>query len=214
MFANILKKESSGTYSFYNLGVCGSHTDREYDSLINYPIKPDVIVLCYYHNDIESAMIKFNFSPEIKNPKDNLSKFNKFFVDNSLFLNYLFTINAKKTISSQFMESEQNDITAYLHDELWNYQVNSLDRFYNYSVENNVKFIILFFPALGNGIVFTNELAGKKIEQYCNEREIEFVNIYPVIKDLPLKERVANSLDHHPSAEVNKIIAEIILEII
>ncbi|MDD2387895.1 MAG: hypothetical protein PHP52_14055 [Bacteroidales bacterium] len=68
----------------------------------------------------------------------------------------------------------------------------------------------MFFPGLGEGIVFTNELAGKKVEQYCNERDIEFINIYSDIKNIPLERRVANSLDHHPSAEVNKVIADLL----
>lgn len=210
MFVNILKNELTDNYNLFNLGVSGSHTDREFDSLLTYPIKPDIIVLCYYHNDIESAMIEHNFSPKIKNPKDKLSNISKFFVDNSLLLNFLFSLNAKKSISSQFMESEQNDLTAYLHDNLWAYQTNSLDKFYNYSIENNTELIIMFFPGLGEGIVFTNELAGKKVEQYCNERDIEFINIYSDIKNIPLERRVANSLDHHPSAEVNKVIASLL----
>ncbi|MDD2387896.1 MAG: hypothetical protein PHP52_14060 [Bacteroidales bacterium] len=105
MFVNILKNELTDNYNLFNLGVSGSHTDREFDSLLTYPIKPDIIVLCYYHNDIESAMIEHNFSPKIKNPKDKLSNISKFFVDNSLLLNFLFSLNAKKSISSQFMES-------------------------------------------------------------------------------------------------------------
>jgi hypothetical protein len=208
MFVNILKTDLQDNFNVFNLGVCGSHTDREFDSLLNYPVSPDVIVLCYYHNDIESAMINYNFFPDIKNPRDNLSNFSKLFVDNSLFINFLFTLSAKKSISSQFMESEQNDIIAYLHQDLWEYQINSLDSFYNYASDNNTEFIIVFFPGLGDGIVFTNELAGKKIEQYCNDRGIEFINIYDEIKNIPLKRRVANSLDHHPSAEVNRIVAE------
>ena len=61
MFSNILKNKLKEEYNIFNLGVCGSHTDREFDSLLNYPIKADIIILGYYHNDIESAMIKFNF---------------------------------------------------------------------------------------------------------------------------------------------------------
>jgi hypothetical protein len=205
-----MKNDLSDKYKVFNLGVSGSHTDREFDSLINYPVKPDIIVLCYYHNDIESAMTTYNSFPQIKNPKDDLSKFSKFFVDNSLLLNFIFTLNAKKSISAQYMESEQNDLTAYLNNKLWDYQTNSLDKFYNYSTENNTEFIIIFFPGLGDGIVFTNVLAGKKVEEYCKEREINFINIYSDIRNIPLERRVANSLDHHPSAEVNKIIASLL----
>jgi len=207
MFSNILKNKLKEEYNIFNLGVCGSHTDREFDSLLNYPIKADIIILGYYHNDIESAMIKFNFFPEIKNPKDNLSKFSKFCVNNSLFINYIFTIQSKKSISKQFLESDKNDLLAYLNKDLWEYQKSSLDKFYNYCIENNIKFIVLFFPVLNEGITLTNELAGKKLETYCMEKNIDFINIYSDIKNLPIHKRIANKLDNHPSAEVNKIIA-------
>ena len=36
---------------------------------------------------------------------------------------------------------------------------------------------------------------------------IDFINIYSDIKNLPIHKRIANKLDNHPSAEVNKIIA-------
>lgn len=83
----------------------------------------------------------------------------------------------------------------------------SLDKFYNYCIENNIKFIVLFFPGLNEGITLTNELAGKKLETYCMEKNIDFINIYSDIKNLPIHKRIANKLDNHPSAEVNKIIA-------
>ena len=212
MFSNILKNQLKEEYNIFNLGVCGSHTDREFDSLLNYPVKADIIILGYYHNDIESAMIKYKFSLDIKNPKDNLSKFSKLFVNNSLFINYMFTIKSKKSISKQFLESDKNDLLAYLNKDLWEYQKSSLDKFYNYCIENNIKFIVLFFPELNEGITLTNELAGKKLETYCMEKNIDFINIYSDIKNLPIHKRIANKLDNHPSAEVNKIIARKLLK--
>jgi lysophospholipase L1-like esterase len=210
MFVNTLKKSLTKSYNIFNLGVSGSHTDREFDSLTCYPIKPDLIVLCYCHNDIESAMLKQNYFPQIKDPKENLCNFSRFIIDNSLLANFIYTRQAKKSISMQFMQSEKNDIIAYQNDDLWNYQTKSLDKFYNYSIENQTDLILVFIPGLGEGIVFTNELAGKKVEQYCLERDINFINIYSAIKDLPLERRVVNSLDHHPSKEVNEIIANLL----
>lgn len=211
MFTTILKENLKNKYKVFNLGVCGSHTDREFDSLINYPLKPNILILCYYHNDIESAMIKLNIIPKIKNPKDELSSLSKFIVDNSLLFNFLFSIKAKNKISREFMESDNNDLIAYLDEALWNYQRKALDKFYNYCKENKIRFIILYFPGLGEGISFTQALAGKKVENYCKERNVEFINVYPSIKNLPQSRRIANQFDQHPSAEVNKIVAEKIL---
>lgn len=214
MFTNILKEKINNEYNIFNLGVCGSHTDREYDSLLTYPIKADVIILGYYHNDIESAMIHYNIKPDIANPKDNLSGFSKFIVDNSLFANFIFSGYSRKKISTQHMESKHNDLLVYLDEDMWNYQQSSLNKFYNYCIENNTRLIILFFPSMSEGISFSNALAGEKLKTYCKERNIEFINIYSSIIDIPINKRIVNKYDHHPSAEVNKIIAEIILEII
>jgi len=211
VFSSILRKELRQQYNVYNLGVCGSHTEREYDSLLTYPVKPDIIILGYYHNDIESAMIKHNIHSKFSNPKNKLSPFSKFIIDNSLFFNFLFSIKAKSQISAEFMESEQNDILLYLNDDIWNTQKQSLKKFKEYCLENNVKLIILFIPGLGEGIAFTNVIAGKKIEEFCREENIEFINIYPYIKNLPISKRIANKFDQHPSSEVHKIIAKKLL---
>ncbi len=208
MFTNLMKEKIGNKYAIYNLGVCGSHTQREYDSLLTYPIKPDIIILGYYHNDIESAMVKLNNMPKFKNPKDDLNSFSRFIVDNSLFFNSLYTNYAKKSISSQFMESPQNDLLAYLNEDLWNSQQKELDKFVDYSKEHNVHLIIIFFPAMGEGIAFSNVMAGSKLEEYCKNKDVKFINIYPKIKDIELKKRIANPLDHHPSAEINIIIAD------
>lgn len=212
MFTNILKNEIKSDYNIFNLGVCGSHTDREFDSLLSYPVKPDIIILGYYHNDIESAMIKFGIKPQFSNPKDNISSFSKLIIDNSLFANFIFSSYAKKQLSSQYMESEQNDLLIYLDDKIWDYQKSSLDKFYTYCDENDTRLIIIFFPAMSDGIAFSNALAGKKLETYCVDRDIEFINIYPFIKDIPINKRIASKYDNHPSAEINKIISEQILK--
>lgn len=212
MFSNLMKDAIGSDYNIYNLGVCGSHTEREFDSLKNYPIDPDIIILSYYHNDIESAMINYKFSPNIKNPKDNLSNLSKLIIDRSFLLNFVFTNYAKKSISKQFMESPKNDLTAYLHENLWNYQANELDKFKDYAEEKNAELFIVFFPAMGEGITFSHELAGIKLEEYCKDREISYLDLYPHIIDIPQNLRVANPLDHHPSADINVVISDLLIE--
>ena len=39
----------------FNLGKNGADTKEEYRRLINYPVKPDILIFQYYLNDIESA---------------------------------------------------------------------------------------------------------------------------------------------------------------
>lgn len=206
-----LKNHIGNEFNIFNLGVSGSHTDRQFDSLINYPIDPDILVLAYYHNDIESAMIKYNLMPEFSNPMESLCKFRKAIVNKSLFANFIF-VNyiARPKISTQFMESPKNDLLAYLNKDLWDYQTYSLDKFNNYCIQNNVKFIMIIFPGMGEGIAFSNFMAGIKVEEYCEHRNINYINAYDHISHLPMRQRVANQFDHHPSATVNKIIAKVL----
>lgn len=210
MFTSTMSEQLKNGYLVFNLGVCGSHTDREFDSLMQYPVKPDIIILAYYHNDIESAMIKLNKTPKIENPKDQLNGLSRLFVNNSLFANLLFSNYAKKQISTQFMESPNNDLLAYMNENLWNYQKNSLDKFNYYSKDNNISLIILFFPGMGESIAFSNFIAGVKLEEYCTNNNIKFVNLYPSIKNIPSNKRIVNKLDHHPSAEINIIVANLL----
>ncbi|MDD2635624.1 MAG: SGNH/GDSL hydrolase family protein [Bacteroidales bacterium] len=212
MFTFLISEQLKKDYLVFNLGVCGSHTDREFDSLMQYPVKPDIIILAYYHNDIESAMIKLNKTPKIENPKDKLNGLSRLFVNNSLFANFLFSNYAKKQISSQFMESPNNDILAYLDDSLWGYQVTALDKFNNYCLKNRIPLLIINFPTLNEGITIVNRIAGNKIEDYCLQNQIEFINIYDYVIDMPMSKRIANPMDNHPSAEVNKIVSNLLIE--
>lgn len=48
-------KLGADKYAVYNLGVSGSDTRDEFQRLQKFPVKPDVLVLEYFPNDIEKA---------------------------------------------------------------------------------------------------------------------------------------------------------------
>ena len=49
------QKLGADKYAVYNLGVSGSDTRDEFQRLQKFPVKPDVLVLEYFPNDIERA---------------------------------------------------------------------------------------------------------------------------------------------------------------
>lgn len=208
MFTELMKTKLSEEYSIYNLGMCGADTDTEFKNLLRYPVKPDIVILCYYHNDIATAMEATSFICNVNNPYEELNGIEKFIVDYSLFINYFYTDFASKMISQQFKESKTNDILAYQNLDVWNKQESILNLFSEYATQGEIRLIIVFFPSMSETMLVSHQLAGLKIMDYCEKRNLEFLNIFELIKDTPVDKRIVNRRDSHPSSFVNTIVAD------
>ena len=126
--------------------------------------------------------------------------------------NYMYSIYEKRQISTQYMLSPNNDILCYLNDEIWKSQAESLDKFYHYCQTNNIELIVLYFPPMNDAITIINGIVSPRLKDYCIARGIKFINLYSYIIDLSTQKRVVNSMDDHPSAEVNKITFKVLLK--
>ena len=61
-FVSIIRSKINSTkFEVFNLGKGNSDTKDELKRLIAYPVKPDVLVLQYYHNDMQPVGEKFGY---------------------------------------------------------------------------------------------------------------------------------------------------------
>ena len=203
-FTNLLNDKLSNTSLIFNLGKNGSDTKEEYKRLIDYPVKPDILILQYYLNDIEVASKENGQSFKGFGPYEDLRYTFEFMVRNSFILNYIYWLlphpHGEESTYAEFISS------AYNNKDILDSHLSDLDNILNYCTSNEITPYLIIFPFM-NDLDLSHKLL-TPIETHLIEQDIRFINFVDILKDIPIKRRMVNSNDGHPSAEVHKLVAE------
>ena len=201
-FSNLLNDKLSNTSLIFNLGENGADTKEEYKRLIDYPVKPDILILQYYLNDIEVASKENGQSFKGFSPYNDLSYSFEFMIRNSFILNYIYWLlpHGEESTYTEFISS------AYNNKDILDSHLSDLDNILNYCTSNEITPYLIIIPFM-NDLDLSHKLL-TPIETHLIEQDIRFINFVDILKDIPIKIRMVNSNDGHMSAEVHKLVAE------
>lgn len=207
-FSDIAGKKLQTEFEFYNLGVNGADTDDEYKNLINFPEKPDVVVLQYFYNDIDNASKRADKWEPFPIPYDDISDRQRPFIKGSFLLNFIYwkfphsnEFNYEKYLTTVYSDS------AVLADHL-----SSLKKFVDYSRENNVRLFVIIFPFLQD--LNSSNLFAAPVKKFFDEQKIEVIDAGNLSSDIPAMERVVNRHDFHGSPLVNQRVADALVSLV
>lgn len=230
-FSNILRSELKDCSDIFNLGVCGADTKDEYDFLLSFPIKPDLIILSYVINDIYTVLDKKDIYKILKvNPKNTLNlrrvkKDSGFLSTYSFLFNFVdFLISEQirkqsfKTLSDKYpspeelFESEEGkaiELSYYTNDSLVKLQLGRIDNFIQYAAFNKIDLIVIIFPISDDYVMdYSNKIANEPIAEFLEKKGISVINFTSSLKRIPENQRHVNKFDSHPGVYSNKIIAD------
>ena len=208
-FSNILgSKLGTDKYNIYNLGVSGADTRDEAERLEKFPVKPDVIILQYFPNDIEKVGREKGLTltgsepyADLKGPMATLVK--RFYLPNFI---YWQLPHAGFSTFDNFVQKAYTD-TTILNDHL-----RDMSRIIGYKDSTGAKMYAVFIPFLFQ----LDKSAGytKPVEDYLKSHGVTVVPLNDGIAQIPEKERVVGKNDGHASGVVNALIAERLLKAI
>jgi hypothetical protein len=66
----------------------------------------------------------------------------------------------------------------------------------------------VLFPENGPYIDILGRNINDRMREALLKNNIEVIDLYPVIKDLPLKDRIVNKFDVHPDVKVHRRVAD------
>lgn len=72
----------------------------------------------------------------------------------------------------------------------------------------DIKLLVILFPETGENINTTGRIINENMREALQRNHIEVIDLYPVIKDLPLKDRITNKFDVHPNVKVHNRVAD------
>jgi lysophospholipase L1-like esterase len=195
-------------YNVYNLGVSGADTKDEAGRLENFPVKPDVIILQYFPNDIEKVGREKGLTltgsepyADLKGPMATLVK--RFYLPNFVYW------QLPHTGFSTFDKFVQK---AYTDTTILNAHLRDMSRIVNYKDSTGAKMYAVFIPFLFQ----LDKSAGytKPVEDYLKSHGVTVVPLNDGIAQIPDKERVVGKNDGHASPAVNALIAERLSKVI
>ncbi|MBK7140201.1 MAG: SGNH/GDSL hydrolase family protein [Bacteroidetes bacterium] len=213
---NLLELLLKNKYYIINGGRNGIGTRDEFKIIRNFPISPKLIILTHVSNDINDVKSESELNNRKNTSPSRLINFlyknsrNSFFFD----LIYIFKKNQsffKNEQSESGIETKRFDYEYYKVDSLQKLHFNDLKTIVDYVTDSiKSKIVILTYPeGDDNTIDSSNFYINQKIaSHFKDEKNVFIFNTTALFKRINQKGRVVNMFDGHPSAQMNKIIAD------
>ncbi len=194
-------------YTVYNLGVSGSDTRDEAKRLEEFPVKPDVIVLQYFPNDIEKAARENGQTLTGAEPYNDLhgpwaTLVKRFYLPN--FVYWQLPHQSFSTFES-FVENSYSDSTVL------NAHFADLNKMLAYRDSTGAKMYAVFVPflfQLDKSAQYT-----RPVENFLRSRGVTVVTLTEGINKIEDKARVVGKNDGHAGPAVNALMAERVFEV-
>lgn len=186
----------------YNLGVSGSDTRDEFKRLQKFAVKPDVLVLQYFPNDIAGAAQDGKLTLAEFKPYDDLkmpglgSLVMRFYLPNYIYWQFPHIAPASIT---DFVQKSYTDTT------ILNPHLRDLKQFVDYARANNAKLYVVMIPFLQN--LDKSNGYTQPVEAFFKANQVPVVRVSDFIGQVPANERIVGKNDGHASASVNALIA-------
>lgn len=211
----VAQSADTSIFEFFNLGKGNSDTKDEFLRLANFGLIPNIVILQYYHNDIEKVGAKYGHfnKTEIGYKNQKESKFKKvitaiglFPIMSSFFLNYAGLNSSKFLISKSKNQYKQCLTNSFKDSNCLREHLEDLKSISNYCLVNNIKLYVLNIPDIRD-IDYTQNLFNIYIQPFLKHRKIPIIYIDKQLKAFNTNELIVNPLNAHTNFFANRIIA-------
>lgn len=201
-FSNRLGGLLGAGYRVYNASDIGWDSTEELQALKKFPIKPDVVVLSYYLNDIFGAAKKVQYDMPfgVKFPSNAVMRY---LVDNSALMNFAYWRIARMGNMENAKESFWERLkTAFFDSAVWAEHERELDGVVDLCREKGARLIVLVFPNFIDAAGSAPLTA--KIAAYFQSRGATAFDLTPMFQGRDPGELVVNAVDAHPNESVHE----------
>lgn len=203
-FAFVMERELGDRWRVHIAAKAGWATPPEYDALVRYPLKPDVIVLSYYINDVNYLL------PEDVEKYASPGPALAWLVDNFFTASYVYWHAYRGGLSSAQDRYARNRIAAYDDPEVWSAHARDLVRFVALARQEDVKLIVLVWPRL-DGVESSRPVTAR-VSELFRSQGVEVVDMTGDLAGREVRQIVVNRLDAHPNAAVHALVGKKLAE--
>lgn len=211
-FSNRLGGLLGAGYRVCNASNIGWDSSEELQALKTYPVKPDVVVLSYYLNDIFGAAKKVHFDLPfgVRFPSNAVARH---LVENSALVNFVYWRLARMGNMENAEESFWERLKmAFSDPAVWAVHEKELDGIVRLCREKGARLIVLVFPAFPDAAGSAPLTA--KIAAFFQSRGATAFDLTPLFESRDPKDLVVNAVDSHPNETVHEEVAGLLKTVI
>jgi hypothetical protein len=204
-FSNRLGQKLGDDFVVFNLGKGGTNTKHHINAILNYPYSPDILVFSYVINDITGAVLERQWVNRPDGAPRVLPEI-PFLVDNSYALNFFYWRLHRMLQVGQPDTAWQWYLSVYNDPDSWWIHREQLVSIYEGAQSEQIPLFVVVFPSMD----FTEEsqVVTERIVNLFRERGVPTLDVAELIEGIPKKDRMASSVDAHPSELVHSLVAD------
>ncbi|HYM09455.1 MAG TPA: SGNH/GDSL hydrolase family protein [Bryobacterales bacterium] len=200
-YSDLLQAKLPPRYRVLNLGKNGSDTEDEYQRLLEFPVRPRILILQYFGNDI-SEVIPDNQQKNLEfHPYENLPHRMALLFAGFYILNYIYWEIPEPDLAVHTTTL----LMAYGEPQTLERHYKDLYRFVDFSRANQCPLVVVIFPFLED--LETSKRFTVPIEHFFAGAGTPVLDVANLVAGVPVKQRVINSNDHHASKLVHRLVA-------
>lgn len=209
-FADVLAQQLSDDYAIINLGKPGASTVDELANLEQHPLQtPDIVILQYTLNDIETAALSIGLNPDL-NPLANVPTWaNESHLANFLYWRLAPALNPQVRGFDSYIAWLHS---MYDHSVVWDIHQQQISAFVEAVELRGAKLIVLIFPDMNNpfgSIPYVDRVAHVFEQRGYGDQVIK---LFDAAEAMPAQQRVVSPRDAHPSAAFHALVGAMIYE--
>ena len=193
------------SYDVNVIAQSGWDTNVELYNLDQYPLRPNVVVLSYYLNDMDYLLRGTDRNPDnnFGFPQNDAAAW---FIRNFFVPNYIYYDVMQFTSAARASNFTNDLISVHMDDTLWNQQVPRLYEIVNWAHTHNARLIALVWPQLAE--IDKSTPATKRVSDFFRSQNVQVIDMTDVLRGKSVSELTVNRFDSHPSVEADRLAAE------
>ncbi len=203
-FPHILDRLLGENVAVSVVAHAGWNTDEELIGLPAYPVKPDILVLSYYLNDIAYlARDEFNYWSEAYHPPPSwLAPL----VDHSYLANFLYWNIYIQRLNGGDRRYDEVLLGLYAQPDYWAQHRTDLLALIDWARQQGAEVAVLIWPLLQN--IPDSAPVTEQLQAFFEEQGVLVANLAHVFATCSPMQLVVNPFDAHANAATHRIAAE------
>lgn len=206
--SNLLQDRMGSTSRVYNLGWNGADTREEYRHLLAHPLKPDVVVLVYYLNDIEVAANVAGRRVPHFHPYGNVPPWLARIIRQSYLLDFAYWQVPQPDLAGYqgTLESMYGDpaiLALHLAD---------LQRIVEYCRSKGIDLVVVAFPHLTRPA--ETALLLRPVVESLRASQVPVIEVAPLIAGRDPSLFYVNRNDAHPNERMNALLTDAVADML
>lgn len=211
-FPQRLERELGAGYDVNVIAKSGWDSDIEMYQLDIYPLRPNIVVLSYYLNDIDYLMSDPARNPDTRNfmlPQSDTVAWatRSFFTVAYVYYNLLQYTSVARNAAFAY-----DLIGAHMDQAMWDIQVQRLYEMVAWSRDHNARLIVLVWPQLLE--VDASTPATSRVADFFRSQGTQVVDMTDLLRGIPSSAITVNRFDAHPGIEAHRIAADALYQAI